>query len=150
MTQKTFNFGKIDYNNSGRKNCLVTVEVELKESENGPVFTASGNIWNSRKTDCYSCGQNLDTIAEYINTPLFGEILRLWNAYHLNDMNRGTIAQDEALKECQYKNGYNYTEACEYLKSVDMYNDEGYLYGHSWLYREIPLEDLNKIRAILA
>jgi hypothetical protein len=151
MTRKTFSFGKIDYNGSGRKNCLVTLEVELKVKEDKKVFTVCGNIWNPRETDIYSGGQNLDDIAEYIHIPLFKKIYRLWKLYHLNDMNSGTLAQDEALKNCQYKNNrYDYSEACEYLKSVNLYDDNGYKYGHSWLYRAIPEEDLKDIESILA
>jgi hypothetical protein len=151
MARLTIPFGKIDYNGSGRKNCLVTLEVELKDNDNKPVFSVCGNIWNPRGTDIYSGGQNLDEIREYIHSPLFDKIYRLWKLYHLNDMNAGTLAQDEALNNyCRGGGGRrDYNEACDYLKSVNLYNDNGYLYGHSWLYREIPEEDLNEIKSIL-
>jgi len=31
--KKIIELGKVDYNNSGRRNCLVTLEVEIKEKE---------------------------------------------------------------------------------------------------------------------
>ena len=84
--KKTFNFGKVDYLNHGRKDCAVDVTIELKDTDQGPEFTASGNIWNARHTDIYSGGQNLDTIAEYVKCPIFKTIYRLWTLYHLNGM----------------------------------------------------------------
>lgn len=85
--KKTFDFGKIDYNGTGRKNCAVTVEVELRQKEDGrEVLSICGNIWNTRHTDIYCGGQCLDTIARYVKTPLFKELYRFWKLYHLNDM----------------------------------------------------------------
>jgi hypothetical protein len=145
---KTFEFGKIDYNNSGRKENLVTVEIELTDKDK-PKFSASGNIWNRIQTDILCGGQNLDELKEYINTPLFNEIYRLWKLYHLNGMNAGTPIQSKAIENWESMgNTYDYNKACEYLKSIGLYNDEGYVYGTSWLYREIPANDLNKIKAL--
>ena len=88
--KRTFTFGKIAYNTSGIKRNLVTVDVELKdrqhEGKTTPEFSACGEIWNSRGTDVVSAGQNLDTIREYIHTPLFKEIYDLWQHWHLNCM----------------------------------------------------------------
>ena len=86
IAKKTLDFGKVDYNHTGRKANRVTVEIELYEGTNGPVFSAVGNIWNQRGTDVLCGGQCLDTIAEYVHGSKMREILRLWNAYHLNDM----------------------------------------------------------------
>ena len=61
--KKTFNFGKIAaYGN--RKINLVTVEVELSEKDGHKVFTASGDVWNSKHTDIIRGGQCLDYIVE--------------------------------------------------------------------------------------
>lgn len=151
MMNKIFNFGKIDYNNLGKKNCALEVEVELTDGDK-PVFSVSGNIWNHLHTDTYSCGQNLDDIKEYINDPTFNEIYQLWNLYHLNDLNAGTPIQEQAVNQWRKDNnitGWAYDQACEYLKSINLYGDKGYEYGTIWLYREIPEEDLNKIKALL-
>lgn len=87
ICKKTIDFGMVDYLHQGRKNCRVTVELELRENENGlPEFSACGNIWNVRETDIYCGGQCLDTIAEYVHDPRMQEILRLWKLYHLNGM----------------------------------------------------------------
>lgn len=84
--KKRFNFGKIDYYGNGRKSNLVTVDIEYREKDGKKCFSASGSIWNNRQSDILSGGQNLDTIARYIKSPVFTQIFRLWNLYHLNDM----------------------------------------------------------------
>ena len=84
--KRVFNFGKIDYYHTGRKINLVEVEMSYTEKGDKKVFSVSGKIWNSRETDILCGGQCLDEIAEYIKTPLFKTIHRLWKQYHLNDM----------------------------------------------------------------
>ena len=145
--RKVIELGKIDFNNSGRKINAVDVEIELRDTNKGPELSICGNIWNSRHTDIVRGGQCLDKIAEYIHSAEFKEIHRLWKNYHLNGMHPGTVRQEAYLKEHK-----DYTCDCEILKEAGLYEDEqenGYKYGHSWLYREIPEEDLRKINEIL-
>ena len=161
--RKTFNFGKIDYNGSGRRINLVTIEVGYKEGE----FTASGGIWNASKTDCIHCGQCLGTIAGYVKDPLFQKIFRLWEIYHLNGCHAGTPEQEAAVKEWRKTvKSYGYTAACEHLKSIGLYEvpaekadlyrkrDETkgkpYQYGHEWLFHPIPEEDIREIESLFA
>jgi hypothetical protein len=149
--KKVIELGKVDFNGRGRKVNMVTIEVELKKS----VFSVCGNIWNGNKTDVFCGGQCLDTIKEYIHTPAFSEIHRLWKLYHLNDLNAGTIAQAEAVDQWQAKgNKYDYVKVCEYLKSIGLYEvDFGgkpYRYGSGWIFYAIPENDLQKIKKILA
>ena len=84
--KKRFDFGKIDYYGRGSRRNAVTVDIEYTEKDGKKVFTASGMIWNSTRSDCICGGQCLDTIAQYIKNPTFKQIFRLWNLYHLNDM----------------------------------------------------------------
>lgn len=84
--KKLFDFGKIDYYGRGSRRNAVTVDIEYTEKDGKKVFTASGMIWNSTRSDCICGGQCLDTIAQYIKNPTFKQIFRLWNLYHLNDM----------------------------------------------------------------
>lgn len=152
--KRKISFGKIDYLSNGKKTCPVTVDVELKASTNGPVLSIRGWIYNHIRTDIYTGGQCLDTIAEYITTPLFKEIYRFWKLYHLNDMHAGTPEQEKAVKKWSAKeNCYDYTEICNYLKSINLYevNYQGkpYKYGHGWLYEPIPENDLTRIKEII-
>ena len=129
--KRTLNFGKIDYLGNGKKNCLVTVDIELRKKGGEKTFTidpttqeriytgeatpeyiefsATGTIWNHLKTDCYCGGQCLDIIAKYIKTPLFKEIFNIWNLYHLNGMHAGTPEQEKAIEEAE-KNGLDFSD----------------------------------------
>lgn len=151
--EKTFEFGKIDYTGNGRKDNLVVIEMRF---ENGN-FAASGEIWNSAHTDWITGGQCLDDIAEYIKTPLFEKIYRLWKLYHLNDMHAGTTRQENAIKDWEKQgNKYEYNAVCKMLKEKGLlydtkYRIQGtpYRYGSMWLKREIPAKDKKIITQLL-
>ena len=153
--KKTINFGKHAIT-SKRKINSVDVTLELVEKEQGkPVFTASAMAWNTRHTDCTLGGQCLDTLAERCmalrNNKLYKDILGLWQRNHLNDMHAGTEKQEAEIDAWLASTGkrYNYDEVCEHLKSVGLYDDNGYKYGHGWLYRAIGDEDLKRIKEII-
>ena len=152
---KTISFGKVDYLNIGRRTCEVTVEIELKEKEQGQkVLSISGNIWNNIKTDIYNGGQNLETIRAFrghLERPkLFNKIFRLWKLYHLNDMHSGTQKQERELKKAKLNNWANdYNKCCNYLESIGLLIDNGYKFGTSWLYEVIPEQDLKEIKNII-
>ena len=159
--KKTFEFGKIAYRNDRIKNNLVTVDIEWRENRNGKmVFSACGDVWNNIHTNIYCGGQCLDTLNDFpeIRTnPTFKQIYRLWKLYHLNDLHAGTVEQEEALRE---HFGYpivrfvKYEDKVEYLKSINLYEvphpdtGEPFQYGHGWLYREIPEEDVKIIESL--
>ena len=84
--KRNFDFGYIDFENRGEAKNKVTVEMEYKEESGKKRFSVSAMVWNARHSDILTGGQCLATIAPYIKSPLFSEILRLWKAYHLNDM----------------------------------------------------------------
>ena len=98
--RKDISFGKVDYNKSGRKNCEVCIEVELKELYNGEkVFSICGEIRNPRRTDIYFGGQWLGTLKKYIgDNKLFNELYPLWKKYHLNGLNAGTLRAMQQLE----------------------------------------------------
>ena len=159
---KRFYFGKVDYNGSGRKNCAVEIEMEYKLCHNSfydkdyEEFTAMGFIYNPRHTDCYTGGQCLDTINNFIpNNPIFKKIYKIWKKYHLNGMHAGTPEQEQAIKEYRERTGkaYDYTDICNYLKSINLYevevNGQPYKYGHAWLCEELPEEIKAEIEELL-
>ena len=140
-------FGKVDAYGSGRKNNEVTIEMELKDGR----FSASGKVWNSKHTDIISGGQNLDEIKEYLKgNKDYEKIYNMWQKHHLNDMHAGTEKQEEALnKKFGGVNPNKYDEQVAYLKSINLYEDNGYRFGSGWLKRDIPQDDLKEITKII-
>jgi len=147
--KKVLDFGKIDFNGSGRKNCRVTIEVNLNQKEKGTCLSICGNIWNPRETDIYCGGQIYNTLKELShkinNNTKMKRIIEVWERYHLNDMKAGTPAQEKLVEEYTKKNGYEYYKVIEYLKQNDLYIDNGYKYGSAWLFEEIPAEIIAEI-----
>ena len=148
--KKTLNFGKIDWNGTGRKINLVTVEINLKETKNGPAFSASANVWNSKDSDIICGGQCLDSLVPFFkNNAVYMTIFSMWKKYHLNDMHPGTPAQEKALNEAGLTEfATNYTDCCEYLKKIGLFNDNGTNFGETWVYWPIPEEDLEIIKSL--
>jgi hypothetical protein len=140
MTKKTFKFGKIDHNGTGRKINLAEVEVNF----DGLKLSVCGGVWNSKQTDFISCGQNLDEMYKHLKSnKTFLMIYSLWKKYHLNDMTPGTPKQMAFLSTIQKpSNAEFYKWECEQLEKVDLLiddlNGEPYKYGTKWLISEIP------------
>lgn len=187
--KKVFEFGKIKYTNKSNRVNLVTVEVELRQRGGETTFTIDrktgektitgktpeyvelsicGSVWNARHSDIVCGGQCLDTINRYkqqLNNPeLFTVLYDLWKHYHLNGMHAGTPEQEQAIKEWEKAgNRFDYTAACEMLKSRGLYevnytglsvgrryNNEPYKYGHAWLIQELPIDVLEKVKSLLS
>lgn len=167
MKVKRF-LGKVDYFKNGRKNCPVYLEWELKNKENGIVFSMSADVWNHIGSDIYTGGQCVDKVAEFFpNDKRLARMVEVWNEYHLNDLNAGTPKQTAAIKQWKLINKYDYTAACEYLKSIGLYEDfeidglacaggfpedvlsgkRGYRYGERWIFRPIPAEIIAEIES---
>ena len=142
MLERTFFLGYVNH-----KRAKVTVQ--LKESKKGVIFSVCGDIINM------SSGQNIEELNIYFGEkPLFKEIYTLWKKHHLNDMNAGTVKQENAINEQEYLYGkMDYSAECGYLKSINLFevplNGEVYKYGSKWLYREIPDHDLRRIENLI-
>ena len=139
--KKTFNIGKIAYTSKYKYN---KVEVEVEVDENN-TLSICGYIYNRYHTAMVSGGQNLDTIKEYINNPIFNELYYIWKKYHLNNLHAGTEEQDRII----YKNldgDYDYEKAVTILEENNLYNDNGIIYGKRWYKREIPQYVLDRIK----
>lgn len=158
-TEKILSFGKIDYNNCGRKLNLVTLTVRLydNKSPQGLVFTVVCDVYNSKRTDVLCCGQCLDNndIINKIrdNRNLYLEITKLWQKYGNNDMHAGTPKQEELVKNMpdDYKPELNrYDRECAWLEEHnllrDTFNGQEDVYRRRWFYHPIEEHDLNRIR----
>lgn len=148
----TLKLGKIDYNGSGRKNCMAEIEWSLEDGR----FSMSAGIWNARGTDYTCCGQCVDTVAAYFpRNKKVQRMLRVWLDWHLNDMTAGSPAQTEWLKahpRPDAERGDHYSWACGALRAAGLNPDPGYMhggkpyaYGSAWLSRGIPSDILAEI-----
>lgn len=119
------------------------------------MLSICGNTWNATHTDTVMCGQCLDEMLEFDSLScddLFRMLHRLWKQYHLNDMRSGTIKQENALNDARKQGELlcYYEDSRKYLESIGLLEDDGYKYGSSWLYREIPEIDLKEIASLLS
>lgn len=118
--KRTFDFGKIDFDENGHKDNLVTVEMEYKEDGEKKRFSVSAMVWNARRNDCICGGQCLDELVPFFSdNATFCEIYRLWKAYHLNDMHpecEHQAAQGWRKIAVEKVNLYNWTMTQEAIK----------------------------------
>lgn len=149
--RKIISFGKIDFNNTGKK--INEVEIEVNYSNDR--LSICGSVWNSKKTDIIAGGQCLDEIKPYLkNDKKFNYIYLLWKKYHLNDMNAGSPLQQMFIDELKLDN-YDYEVVCKELEKAGLlldesyiYDDKPYRYGSAWLFKPIPNEIKQYIETI--
>lgn len=152
--EKKFNFGKIDYNGTGRRINAVQLEICKQFNEAGKmIFSASAAVWNSTHTDWITGGQGIERLAadfpELAKNATYSEILDLWKKYHLNDMHAGTVKQENLVNRWLARgHRYDYTEICRVLNLCGLLCDNGYKYGSAWLFREIPAADVARIEKL--
>ena len=151
---KTFSFDKIAFYGGKRIN-IPEVEVNLEYKEKGPELSICGTIWNSRHTECVCAGQCLDTMMKFsslANNTTFKKLHSLWKNWHLNGLHAGTEKQESALNmwHATKEKYHSYESDCKYLESIGLLVDNGYKYGTSWLYREIPEDTLKEIETLLS
>lgn len=166
--KRKINIQKVDGNGNGRKSCMVSVELELNNGN----FSAVADLWKSDHSDILMGGQCFDDLLndypELKDNDVFMETYDLWSKYHLNDLHAGTPEQEKAIEEWKSQgNIYDYGKACDYLKSIGLYEvlvstidkdvnpqfidceKETYKYGHDWLKESIPDKDLERIKSLI-
>ena len=129
--------------NNAKTGRLVKVNIELTGRN---VFSASCDTLGMH-------GQCFDEVKELgMNNSTFDEVYRLWSLYHLNDKHAGTVEQENALFRVNLLGASNYEKACEYLKSIGLYEVDyaghPFKYGHGWVKYDIPEDDLEAIKAL--
>lgn len=166
--RKVLELGKVGYMNPKVKNCPATIEIELRDKGKGPELSICATIWNHLRTDCYCCGQCVDTVAAFFpHNKKVQRMKQLWERYHLNDMKAGCEHQraagweDRRIKPEELPNTHaNRDErgiVATWVKKSE-HSDGllcepcpvcGYKYGTAWLYEEIPADILAEIREIM-
>jgi len=99
-------------------------------------------------------GQCLDELYPFFkNDEVFKKLYNWWKLYHLNNMHAGTLEQEQALEKVHLLGANKYKQACEYLKSIGLYEvpyeGETYKYGHGWIYYPIPEQTLQEIKEFI-
>lgn len=82
----TFTCGKIAYTNPKRKANLAEVifGFRMLSGNKEPYFVVGGYIWNTKHTDCVTCGCGVHKeIQKYANNNLLSEMIELGEKYHL-------------------------------------------------------------------
>lgn len=104
--RKAYSFGKVAYNGK-RKINEVTLEVELRDWNGYPEFTAHAMVWNNIHTDIVACGQMIDDLynefATLRDSVLYKTIMQLWEKYHLHDIS-DIPAEDKELIDLLFSN----------------------------------------------
>jgi hypothetical protein len=139
---KTFKFGKVDYNGTGKKKNLVDLEMTLKVEGDKKIFSVSADVWNTIHTDILCGGQCVDDIyidfaSQLQNPSLYKKIMTLWKKWHLNDMHAGCVHQRKFEKEEYSKHKNAYCKKCQYK------------FGSAWKYQAIAKRDLIEICHLL-
>ncbi len=123
------------------------IEIRL---ENGRL-SITGTVYTGKKLlksekNLISAGQCREEAKDLIPSKL----VDIWERWHLNDMRAGTLAQEQALREV--KDSFSrlnwYDQACDFLKSVNLLDDNGYRYGSAWLTEELPQDVINYIESL--
>lgn len=117
-------------------------KVSFKDKENN-LATIEIEITDNRLSMCGEYrgggGQCLDSIKPKNKEQ--ERLIEIWRRWHLNDMHAGTEKQEAAIDKWIKKgNHYDYEKACKYLKSIRLFVDHSYKYGHGWLKRNLPNE----------
>lgn len=97
--RKAYSFGKVAYYGK-RKINEVTLEIELRDWNGYPEFTAHAKVWNNIHTDIIAGGQMIDKLynrfAVLRYSVLYKTIMLLWKKYHLHDISN-IPAEDKEL-----------------------------------------------------
>lgn len=97
--RRVYSFGKVAYNGK-RKINEVTLEIELRDWNGYPEFTACAYVWNNIHTDIVSGGQMIDDLynkfAAFRYSVLYRTIMQLWEKYHLHNIS-DIPAEDKEL-----------------------------------------------------
>lgn len=161
---KTFQFGKVDANDSGKKQNLVELTITLKKTDKGYCFSASGDVWKANKSDIILCGQCIDSVwneygGQLDNRKLYMQIMDLWQRNHLNDLTAGSPRQESEVAKWRKANNndsFAYDEICKHLEEKGLladksfiYKGEPFKYGSAWLITQINDADLLDIMILL-
>lgn len=114
--RRAYSFGKVAYNGK-RKINEVTLEIELRDWNGYPEFTAHAMVWNNIHTDIVAGGQMIDDLYNEfaIHSILYKTIMQIWKKYHLHNIS-DIPAEDKELIDLLFSDK-DRKEIVEILKS---------------------------------
>ena len=116
--RRVYSFGKVAYNGK-RKINEVTLEIELRDWNGYPEFTACANVWNNVHSDVVAYEQIIDDLYNEFalcrNSILYKTIMKLWEKYHCQDISN-IPAEDKELIDLLFSDK-DRKEIIEILKS---------------------------------
>ena len=122
--RKVYSFGKVAYNGK-RKINEVTLEIELRDWNGYPEFTACAKVWNNIHTDIVAGGQMIDDLynefAVLRLSVVYKTIMQLWEKYHLRNISN-IPAEDKELVDLLFSDK-DRKEIVEILKSKKQHKD---------------------------
>jgi len=110
----------------------------------GDVYTSNGTI--------LGCGQILDEInpnnikkfAKGMNAAKLADIIRIWDEWHLNDLNAACIHQESFILPPTL-NTYKDWKECAAKETAKC--PKGYAYGSAWLLRPLPQDVVDIVKS---
>lgn len=120
----------------------------LKEVEN-PITLSICGVSRGGRGQCIDAVESKIANFKTADQVTLSRIVDIWRKYHLNDVNPGTKYQIELLSTLEYSNAEKrYDQQCAYLESKNALEDRGYIYGHGWLYKEIPTDVIEFLESL--
>ena len=115
------------------------------------------SVIGETQEDCGQIAHLISTSPKVWNTGWNSQklttLLSVWKRWHLNYLRAGSPAQEEALRQANFEEGY--LEALKFLKERNLEPDTGYLvcgkpysYGSKWLKEELPSHVVEFLEAL--
>lgn len=120
-------------------------------------LTISSTIWEGKtksEKNAVSGGQCLGSINpnDFKEKAEIKVIKDIWEYWHLNCTLPGSKAQEKALHKFYKMNPgirKDYDKAVQYLRTIDLLDDNGYTYGSKWLGKKLPELIVTKIKKLM-
>jgi len=142
-------------NNTGKK-MYIELTINQEADTRTAQTTTLESITNYKTLSmCGTGGQNREETADinnykqlFVSESDLNTITEVWQRWHLNDLKAGTERQQAFINKWTKDHKYEYTAICEALKQAELYEDNGYKYGYSWLVDPLPENVITNIISI--
>lgn len=146
------------------KNLPVTVDVEIRQREQGPEVSISGGVWNPRHTDMISAGQMIGNIGKWLDRGALvnlrhpasdlRRLVKVWERWHLNYMRpycehqRAVVERETRQRGDEFFNASN-LDAIWTVPELNKCPICGFKYGTAWKHESVPRDVLVFLRRFM-